>query len=123
MTTYRAQDEFLLFHGIISSVFELVLKVRAPIFRADLGPEAAVSGGAPHVVLAVTLDRVLQQRDGGGLQSAQFCQDNTPQPEVGAYGQGSRPIRADSFTISSYLPHSSAIFNNSSLLKLPGYMK
>ena len=51
--------------------------MRATIFRADLGPEAAVSGGAPHVVLAVTLDRVLQQRDGGGLQSAQFCQDNT----------------------------------------------
>ena len=104
-----------------------MLKVRAIIFRADLGPEAAVSGGAPHIillqVLAVTLGGVLQQWDAGGLQSAQFCQDNTPQPEVGAYGQGSRPIRADSFTISSYLPHSSAIFNNSSLLKLPGYMK
>ena len=70
MTIYQAQTEYLLFHGHISSLFELVLKVRAPIFRADLGPEAAVSGGAPHVVLAVTLDRVLQQRDGGGLLQA-----------------------------------------------------
>ena len=66
LTTYRAKAELLLLHGIISSVFELVLKVRAPIFRADLGPEAAVSGGAPHIVLgqvlAVTLGGVLQQR-------------------------------------------------------------
>ena len=80
MTTYRAQTELLLFHGHILPLFELVLKVRATIFRADLGPEAAVSGGAPHIilrqVLAVTLGGVLQQRDGGGLQSAQFCQDN-----------------------------------------------
>ena len=81
VTTYWAQTELLLFQGHISSIFELVLKVRATIFRADLGPEVAVSGGAPHVilrrVLAVTLSGVLQQRDGGGLQSAQFCQDNT----------------------------------------------
>ena len=43
-----------------------------------------MSGGAPHIilrqVLAVTLGGVLQQRDGGGLQSAQFCQENTTQP-------------------------------------------
>ena len=68
MTIYQAQTEYLLFHGHISSLFELVLKVRATIFRTDLGPEVAVSGGAPHVilrrVLAVTLSGVLQQRDG-----------------------------------------------------------
>ena len=68
VTTYWAQTELLLFQGHISSIFELVLKVRATIFRTDLGPEVAVSGGAPHVilrrVLAVTLSGVLQQRDG-----------------------------------------------------------
>ena len=57
--------------------------MRATIFRANLGPEAAVSGGAPHVILrqvvTVTLGGVLQQRDGGGLHSAQFCQNNNPQ--------------------------------------------
>ena len=74
MTTYWAQTELLLFQGHISSIFELVLKVWATIFRADLGPEAAVSGGAPHVILrqvvTVTLGGVLQQRDGGGLLQA-----------------------------------------------------
>ena len=49
------------------SLFELVLKVRATIFRANLGSEVAVSVGAPHVVLgqvlAVTLGGVLQQRE------------------------------------------------------------
>ena len=58
-----------------------MLKVRATIFRADLGSEAAVSGGAPHVVLRQVVTKalggILQQRDAGGLQSAQFCQDNT----------------------------------------------
>ena len=58
----------------ISSLLELVFKVRAPIFSANLSPEAAVSGGAPHVVLwqvlAVTLGGVLQQRVRGGLLEA-----------------------------------------------------
>ena len=71
---YRAQTELLLFHGHISSLFELVLKVRAPIFGANPGPEAAVSGGAIHIVLrqviTVTLGGVLQQRVGGGLLQA-----------------------------------------------------
>ena len=62
MTTYQAQTELLLFHGDISSVFELVLIVRATIFRADLGSEAAMCGGAPYVllqkILAVTLGGV-----------------------------------------------------------------
>ena len=74
MTTYRAQTELLLFHGHISSLFELQHKVRAPIFRANPGPEATVSGGAPHIVLrqviTVTLGGVLQQRVGGGLLQA-----------------------------------------------------
>ena len=51
-----------------------MLKVRAIIFRADPGPEAAVSVGAPYIVLwqvlAVTLGSVLQQWDGGGLLQA-----------------------------------------------------
>ena len=57
--------------------------MRAIIFRADLGSEAAVSGGAPYVVLrqviTVALGGVLQQREGGGHQSAQFFQHNNPQ--------------------------------------------
>ena len=82
VTTYRAQTELLLFHGNNSSIFELVLKVRATIFRLDLGSEAAVSGGAPHDilrrVLAVTLGGVLQQRDGGGLLQAIELDEHPP---------------------------------------------
>ena len=71
---HSVRTELLLFHGHISSLFELVLKVRAPIFGANPGPEAAVSGGAIHIVLrqviTVTLGGVLQQRVRGGLLEA-----------------------------------------------------
>ena len=63
ISIYRAgARQNLLFHWHISFPFlKLVLEMRAPVFRADLGSEAAVSSGAaraPHVILRQVVNQI-----------------------------------------------------------------